>query len=304
VLLDAGAGHDWSYRTKRGQVIGRSEGLAIASFDMFADGAFSSDPAVPHRVNALGLKGLTKKSLANGLQINDTNKIVGFDGRWDLLHRLGKALQAHPEFFGEEVFRPGYVADFLLKHATNNRVSIKYLWRAVITGFESIWPSTITGVRRGDVWVYTDLKKVGEPGSDLVPFHKLSQWLTYSLLEPLEELGLQFDDLNLLTGLAEYRNGGLFVDMGVLKVKNPSMLDHKEYDAGSEPIVEWRALTVCLLDLVAEEMRKKIGKTAAQFPLAKVLQGGTWAAGRKIAKEKRPESRNPPIGVRLDGTVF
>jgi len=304
VLLDAGAGTEWKYRDKRGNYIARSEGLAIASFDMLVDGVFSSDPAVPHRVNALGLKGLTKKALTHGLQIGEVNKIVGFDGRWDLLHRLGKALQAHPEFFGDEVFRPGHVADYLLKHATNNRVSIKVLWRAVITGFESIWPSTITGVRRGDVWVYTDLKKVGEPGSDLIPFHKLSQWLTYSLLEPLEELGLQFDDLDLLTGLAEYRNGGLFIDMGVLSAKNNTLFEHKEYDAGSEPIVEWRALTVCLLDVVGAEVRKKLKKSAAEFPLAKVLQGGTWAAGRKIAKEKRPATGAPPISVRLDGTVF
>ena len=51
-----------------------------------------------------------------------------------------------------------------------------------------------------------------------VPFHKLSQWLTYSLLEPfMETLHLTFDGLELLTGLAEYRNGGLFVDFGSVK---------------------------------------------------------------------------------------
>jgi hypothetical protein len=270
--------------------------------DMFADGLFSSDAAMPFRVNALGLKGLQKKSFSHGLQITENNPMVGLDGRFELLKQLGKALSSHPEFFGEEVFRPGHIADYLLKHAVHNHVSIKVLWRAVIEGYESIWPKNAAGVRRGDVWVYTDMKKVGEPGSDLIPFHKLSQWLTYSLLEPLEELGLIFDDLNLLTGLAEYRNGGLFIDAGVLRVKSDSV-NGRVLDPGSEPIVEWRALTVCLLDLVGEAARTKLGKSAAEFPLAKVLQGGTWAAGRKIAGEKRA-SRDPPIQVRLDGTVF
>lgn len=36
----------------------------------------------------------------------------------------------------------------------------------------------------------------------------------------------------------------------------------------------------------------------------KVLEGGTWTAGRKIAKEKRPETCGPPIVIVSDGTVF
>ena len=47
----------------------------------------------------------------------------------------------------------------------------------------------------------------------LVPFHKLSQWLSYSLIESLERSGLKVLHIDQLTGLAEYRNGGLFVDL-------------------------------------------------------------------------------------------
>jgi hypothetical protein len=39
------------------------------------------------------------------------------------------------------------------------------------------------------------------------------------------------------------------------------------------------------------------------LPLAKVLQGGTWAAGRQIAADRRPQGR-PPIQIISDGTVF
>jgi len=135
----------------------------------------------------------------------------------------------------------------------------------------------------------------------MVPFHKLSQWLTYSLLEPFEELGFEITDTHLLTGLAEYRNGGLFIDFDVLRPRTETVL---EYDVGSELMVELRALTVSLLDLVGAELRKKLGKTEDELPLAKVLQGGTWAAGRAIAAIKRPDTKAAPIRVRSNGTVF
>jgi hypothetical protein len=134
----------------------------------------------------------------------------------------------------------------------------------------------------------------------MIPFHKLSQWLTYSLLEPLERLGLTITDLHLLTGLAEYRNGGLLVDCGVI-VPTTSQYNKLHWDIGSELVVEWRALTVPLLDELAERIRKVLGKSAAQLPLAKVLQGGTWSAGRVIARAKRDDG-SAPITVRSDGT--
>jgi hypothetical protein len=46
-----------------------------------------------------------------------------------------------------------------------------------------------------------------------------------------------------------------------------------------------------------------LGKTAAEMPLARILEGGTWAAGRRIAKEKRADG-GPPLIIASDGTVF
>jgi len=301
VLLDAGAGSTWKYIDSKGQSQTRSEGLAIASYDMFCDGIFSSDVCVPHRVNSVGLKNLALKTLQKGFQVHpENNPVVGLEGRHGLLKRLGEALEKNPEFFGKEVCRPGNMVDYVLAHVKDKRVSIKVLWKAVIEGFESIWPRNLSGVRRGDVWTYSPLLKIGVPASDMIPFHKLSQWLTYSLLEPIESLGIKFDDMDLLTGLAEYRNGGLFVDMGVL---TPKFNVKKKFDTGSELIVEWRALTLCLLDELAVRFRKKLNKTKEELPLAKILQGGTWTAGRLIAAKKR-EDKSPPIDVISNGTVF
>jgi hypothetical protein len=149
----------------------------------------------------------------------------------------------------------------------------------------------------GDVWQHSAVKDDG-----LVPFHKLSQWLTYSLLEPLQELGLEITGLDALTGLPEYRNGGLCLDLGLISAKDSDVL-RLSHSVASEFIVEWRALTVILLDKIAATVREKLGMSPEELPLVKILQGGTWTAGRKIAAELRMGG-TLPIQIESDGTVF
>jgi hypothetical protein len=134
-----------------------------------------------------------------------------------------------------------------------------------------------------------------------VPFHKLSQWLTYSLLEPLAWAGVPVVGLEALTGLPEYRNGGLLLDMGVIVPRAAS--DHaRTWKPSDEFVVEWRALTVSLLDELAAHVRTELGVSAQELPLACILEGGTWAAGRQIAQELRGGA--PPLTIDSDGTVF
>jgi hypothetical protein len=135
-----------------------------------------------------------------------------------------------------------------------------------------------------------------------VPLHKLSQWLAYSLIEPLEAAGLAVTDIDGLTGLAEYRNGGLMIDTGVLVLREPAAMNIA-HDVGSTLVVEWRALTVALLDRLAETVRRRLGMDRTTLPLVRLLQGGTWSAGRKIAALRRPDG-GPPLSVLSDGTVF
>jgi hypothetical protein len=105
-----------------------------------------------------------------------------------------------------------------------------------------------------------------------------------------------------LTGLAEYRNGGLFVDTGVLVLRDP-VDAARAHPVESPLVVGWRALTVALLDEIAPLVRERLEVSAEAFPLARVLEGGTWAAGRRIAKERRADG-GPPVTVSSDGTVF
>lgn len=106
VLLDAGAGAKWSYRSKQsGKVYARSEGLAVASLEMFKSGLFSSDPTEPCQVDGAGLKKLTVEKLAKGMQHSESNPLAGIEGRAGLLARLAEALN-HQDFFGVDA-RPG-----------------------------------------------------------------------------------------------------------------------------------------------------------------------------------------------------
>ena len=173
----------------------------------------------------------------------------------------------------------------------------------VLESFGAIWPGrvTIAGSNLGDVWPHPGLPD--RPfGANLVPFHKLSQWLTYSLVEPLTEAGVRVTNLNALTGLAEYRNGGLCVDLGLLVPKHSDVVTQAHLP-NSSVVVEWRAMTVILLDMISDRVRQQLNKSAEELPLIKVLEGGTWAAGRRIAKQLRPTGA-PPITIQSDGTVF
>ena len=304
VLLDAGAGDRWRYReSATGGIYSRSEGLGVASFHLFLSGAFSSASGARLRADAAALANLDRATLLKGFQVSDSNPLVGVDGRVALLNALGQALAEHPRLFGEGAPRIGNLFDFLKARADHGELRARDILVTVLEGLSSIWPGRIEigGENLGDVWRHPAVRRE-DSTNGLVPFHKLSQWLTYSLVEPLEQAGLRVTGMNELTGLAEYRNGGLFVDLDVLELKE-SAKGAEEHDAGSELVVEWRALTVALLDRIAPLVRNALAVNDEAMPLARILEGGSWSAGRRIAAERRAGG-GPPIRVRSDGTVF
>ena len=305
VFLDAGAGPSWRYRDPvTGSAIGRSEGLGLASLAMFVAGAFSSDPQQPLRADAGRLMNFSVADLERGMQVSVDNPLVGLDGRMNLLRSLGQLAAAKPAMFGlHDTPRPGGLFDRLASLAVERRLPAPTILSELLKELGPIWPSRLTlgGIALGDCWKHPMLT-TDDATSHLVPLHKLSQWLSYSLIEPLQRAGIDVTDIDGLTGLAEYRNGGLFVDGGVLTFRDEADA-LREHDVASPLVVEWRALTVALLDRVADKVRQRLGLDASALPLAKILEGGTWAAGRRLARERRADA-SPPIRIISDGTVF
>jgi hypothetical protein len=297
VLLDAGAGPAWKYN-EDGKIYNRSEGLGVASFHMFKDGYFSNDNSLT--ADAKKMQTITASDIEKAFQVTKENPLIGTNGRANLLCAMGKCVESKPEIFKDG--RPGNIIDHMIEKY-GMTFEAEDLMKAVLYHFGDIWPSRINieGTNLGDVWTHPLLGSETDLNS-LVPFHKLSQWLTYSLIEPIEEAGVKVINASKMTGLAEYRNGGLILDTGLITLKNSENFNvaHKP---DSEIIIEWRALTIVLLDKIADIIRKKLGFSLDEFPLAKVLEGGTWWAGRKVAKSLREDS-SPPLKLDSDGTVF
>lgn len=297
VLLDAGAGDAWKYFEKEtNSNITRSEGLGVASLHMFFNGEFSLDRSL--KVDGEKLMKLHTTDIEKAFQVNSDNPLLGVEGRTNLLKSLGKAVLENPKVFKDG--RPGNILDYMLENYGKNFKACDLL-KTVLINLGDIWPGRekFEGVNLGDVWKY---EKLGAGVDGLVPFHKLSQWLTYSLIEPFLEAGFQVLDINKMTGLPEYRNGGLLIDRGLIELKDSS-LSKKLHEANSDLVIEWRALTVFYLDLIGSALVIKMNTTAEDFPLCKVLEGGTWWAGRFAAKELRANGA-PPLNIISDGTVF
>jgi hypothetical protein len=317
VLLDAGAGAQWHYvEAETGQTLSRSEGLAVASLRAFLAGAFSSDPGDPCRVDAKALARMDVPTLAALFQVRDVNPLLGVEGRVNLLRRLAQALRALPETYTADG-RPGHLFDALTHHhhaprlhhhhvvpgstQHQHQVAAPRLLQALLDAFSPIWPSgqQFLGVPVGDAWAHPLAGGEG-PSAGWVPFHKLSQWLSWSLVEPFEAAGVHITGLEDLTGLPEYRNGGLLLDAGVIQPLDAEFGTRLRVP-GEQWVFEWRALTVWLLDALLPRVREELGHE--QLPLGCLLEGGSWAAGRQIAAERRPGGA-PPVAIDSDGTVF
>jgi hypothetical protein len=274
VLLDAGAGPTWRYRDATGAELSRSEGLGVASLRMWQAGALDD------------LSKVDASSVAEAFQVTEANPLVGVEGRAALLRRVGQA-----------VGRPARLFDLMAARAEDGKLPARLILEVLLWELGPIWPGRLSlgGLPLGDCWKHPVI-------DGYVPIHKLSQWMSYSLIEPLQWAGIEVTDIDGLTGLAEYRNGGLFVDLGVLVLKDPADAA-RAHPVDGALVVGWRSLTVALLDKLAPLVRERLGVTAEAFPLARVLEGGSWAAGRRIAREKRADA-GPPFAIISDGTVF
>ena len=114
---------------------------------------------------------------------------------------------------------------------------------------------------------------------------------------PMSKLmNIHFAGADLLTGLPEYRNGGLLIDMGLLTLKEedlqrglnayrenaqirgqPNVEVVPLFSADDDVVVEWRAVTVGFLDDLLDEVNAQLGLVGDDhISLAQMLEAGSW----------------------------
>ena len=271
---------------------------------MFEAGAFSARPGDPLRADASALESLADEAVAAGFQASDANPLAGIAGRADLLRRLGRTVAAAPKIFATaDAPRPGGLFDHLAALADHRRIEAPTILRELLLHLGPIWPSRITlgGIALGDCWRHPAIRR-DDPTDQLVPFHKLSQWLAYSLIEPLEAAGIAVTNVDGLTGLAEYRNGGLFVDIrgsDLPRRRRRRARAPRGLAAGGRLAFTHRRPARPPGWARSRAARTRRGEPAARpHPARRHLERRTVLAARL-----RPDG-GPPVAIVSDGTVF
>ncbi|KAI2477789.1 DUF1688 domain-containing protein [Pyrenophora tritici-repentis] len=224
--------------------------------------------------------------------------MLGVESRANLLRSLGTSLLSQPELFGKEG-RPGNVVDYMKTTSPDGTtLDILTFWDILQTLLIPIWPqdrTVVNGQALGDAWPLSTLKTVSastttDETNFIQPFHKLTQWLAYSLTVPFTRiLHHKWANTDALTALPEYRNGGLFVDLGVLNLK-PASLERglataansgiakgenaglPAFAAGDDVVVEWRAMTLVLVDHLYKLVLQKMA--GVELSMAQLLEAG------------------------------
>ncbi|KAI8988195.1 hypothetical protein BDF20DRAFT_310633 [Mycotypha africana] len=337
VILDLNPSHNYSYQeASSGRLYKKKEGIAIAILEMYMKGLFSANPDQPHRVDSNAIMALQITDLLAGFK-GTSETLNDLEERFKLLKHLGHKLQHCSDYFRnneDQAFRPGNMLDYILNHPTTITtkkgplILLETIW-PIILEIGELWSVPQTDpesnsdgatLTLGDVWSCPIISCADQ----MVPFHKFSQWMLYSLIEPMEKmLGAMIEGTEQLTPLPDYANGGLLIDTGFITLKasdfDRGIKNHKEnsllqgqpkmeitpmFDISDPVITEWRALTIAYLDLVAERVRSVMNLNRRSLTLSQLMEGGTTSAGKELAEISRPNTQEPPIIIKCDGVLI
>jgi hypothetical protein len=151
----------------------------------------------------------------------------------------------------------------------------------------------------GDAWRHPHAGGTGA-ASGWLPFHVMSQWLTYSLTEPFVRAGVKSSGRDALTALPDLDNGGLLIDTGVILLKDQELAT-RQWKASDEIVIEWRALTLHFIEKLARRLNERKRVKGDPLTLEAVMHAGTRPAGRELAQELR--QGRPALMVDAD-TLF
>ena len=272
----------------------RSEGIAIAIYDMFVSGFFSSSIKNKYQVNSSILTYLRFRIFSEKFQNTINNSIIGIKNRHSLLINLGKTLKKN------KLSRP---SDFFDKYNINDTISVKELWNFIVNDFKDIWNIYNKDDKEtiGDIWTHPYLKIPCIEKSELMPFHKISQWIIYSLIDVIKNYGnYKITDTMILSALPEYRNAGLLLEYQVITPKN-RLAFSKIYTIKDTFVVELRGLTIAILEYLLNDINSE-RSIEEKYSMSEFLENGSWSLGREIAYKKN--NGDLPINLILEGNYF
>ncbi|MCP5266187.1 MAG: DUF1688 family protein [Burkholderiaceae bacterium] len=301
-LLDASAGPTWHYEEgASGQCFESTEGLAVAGFRAFMAGVLSSRSDEPLRVDGHALARIDANTLAHVFQAHADNPLPDLEERAATLRRAGEAMMRDAIRFGADA-RPGGLFTRLGKVGKRQEIGATELCHALLAGLSSVLPGAgaVGGEPLGDAWPHPLAGGEGD-SAGWVPFHRLAQAMACSLLGPFEAAGVRVTGTEDLTGLADARNGSLFVDAEVIRLRDPG-LDSRPLQIRDPAVVEWRALTVTLMDRLAMRVRALTQLQAGEPSLARIQLDGTWPLAEALARKRRAGA--PALAVHTGGLPY
>lgn len=269
--------------TITGETLSGREGLSVGVLSMFAAGSFSSDPSDPLRADAHALIRLEEDEIVWGLQLDRNRDSDTVRSITELFRRLGEASGLRPDLFEiDGATRPGHLVVPFFAASASAPVELAKLLEALLDGLSPMWQggARLDDVTLGDAWHHSALlQDLDAPG--IVPFHLPAQEMAYALVEPFAQAGVEVVGLDDLTGLANLEHAALFLDAGVLSLKDVGDAD-PDGPSALDRAIELRALTVILLDRLAVALRNDLEAPEGALPLTCVMEGGTLQAGREV----------------------
>lgn len=258
-------------------------GRAVATLHAFTAGLFSSDPQRPFQADARGLRGIVTDRLAAALQVHDRAGLRELGRRAILLRRLGELLSEQPEVFGEEG-RPAGIFDIIVSpygHGVAHTADVDAhdILSQLLTTLSGLWPGggEIGGTLLGDCWRHR-LAQGDGLSEGWVPLHATLQALARSFLEPFLRAGVQVRGIGGLTATADRHVCQWVLDTGALRLRDPQAAGAR-WTCADEIVVEWRALSLALLEEIASRVRELLTRDEQGLPMGCILEGVAYAAG-------------------------
>ena len=175
--------------------------------------------------------------------------------------------QATPAVFGAPA-RLGNLFDYLRAHASDGRIEAGFVLRTLLVALGPVWPGrmVLDGVPL-ETAGGTPPPPAAGPAAQA---HAVADLFDAGTAGG----GLTVTGTDALTGLPEYRNGGLLYDFALMVPRDPGFAGHAPHGrrAGHRRMA---GLDRVGPRPVAQGVRDALGLSAEAFPLARVLEGGT-----------------------------